>query len=161
MEIKKDFYCWEIRRNSVISSLLHPQSVRMITTFKQYRPADIFLNLKEPESLEAENLYESPTTGFCPTGCVFLDTLVQNLHQRGLHNGKYHAKLLGVTQTDMSVTVYTLTGMKYSEFAEAYILLMAIELYKTKKKHDLASSKRLGFGSYSGYYRFMVRNKRF
>ncbi len=126
----------------------------MNATFKQYKPADLYINMNQLETLEADSSKEVPTTGFCPTGSAF----VNNLHQRGLHSGNFHAKLLGIQRSDMCTTVFTLTGMKYTDFTEAYVLLMANDLLKQKKRDHKQIGKRLGFRSYSGFYRFMMRN---
>lgn len=129
----------------------------MKATFKQYTPAELYLNLDPPETLEADSSIEVPTTGFRPTGNAFLDAFVNNLHQQGIRTGDYHAKLLGIKRSEMCITVLTLTGMSYTDFTEAYILLMANDLLKTKKNELRDTAKRLGFGSYSGFYRFMIR----
>lgn len=44
-----------------------------------------------------------------------------------------------------------------TDLTEAYILLMANDLLKEKKNELRVTAKRLGFGSYSGFYRFMMR----
>lgn len=129
----------------------------MKATFKQYTPAELYLNLDQPETLEADSSIEVPTTGFRPTGSAFLDAFVNNLHQHGIRTGDYHAALLGINRSEMCISVLTLTGMKYTNFTEAYILLMANDLLKDKKKELRETAKRLGFGSYSGFYRFMMR----
>ena len=129
----------------------------MKATFKQYKPADLYINMNSPETLEADSSTEVPTTGFRPTGNSFLDAFVNNLHQHGIRTGDYHARMLGVKRTEMCVTVLTLTGMNFTDFTEAYILLMANDLLKVKKKELKTVAKRLGFGSYSGFYRFMMR----
>ena len=129
----------------------------MKSTFKQYTPAELYLNMNDPETLEADGPDEVPTTGFRPTGGAFLDAFVGNLHQHGIRSGNYHAALLGINRIDMCTCIFTLTGMKYSDFTEAFVLLMANDLLKDKKKELREVSKRLGFGSYSGFYRFMMR----
>ena len=129
----------------------------MNATFKQYKPADLYINMDQPETMEADSSIEVPTTGFRPTGSSFLDAFVNNLHQRGIRSGDYHAAKLGIKRTEMCVTILTLTGMKYTDFTEAYILLMATDLLKAPNKDLKHISKRLGFGSYSGFYRFMLR----
>ena len=129
----------------------------MNATFKQYKPADLYINMDQPETMEADSSIEVPTTGFRPTGSSFLDAFVNNLHQRGIRSGDYHAAKLGIKRTDMCVTVLTLTGMSYTDFTEAYILLMGKDLLKGTKIDLKHVSKRLGFGSYSGFYRFMLR----
>ena len=129
----------------------------MNATFKQYKPADLYINMNQPETMEADSSIEVPTTGFRPTGSSFLDAFVNNLHQRGIRSGDYHAAKLGIKRTEMCVTILTLTGMKYTDFTEAYILLMATDLLKAPNKDLKHISKRLGFGSYSGFYRFMLR----
>ena len=129
----------------------------MNATFKQYKPADLYINMDQPETMEADSSIEVPTTGFRPTGNSFLDAFINNLHQRGMRSGDYHAAKLGIKRTDMCVTVLTLTGMSYTDFTEAYILLMAKDLLKGTKIDLKHVSKRLGFGSYSGFYRFMLR----
>ena len=106
----------------------------MNATFKQYKPADLYINMDQPETMEADSSIEVPTTGFLPTGNSFLDAFVNNLHQHGMRSGDYHAAKLGIKRTDMCVTVFTLTGMKYTDFTEAYVLLMADDLLKPKTK---------------------------
>ena len=130
----------------------------MKATFKQYTPADLYINMSQPETLEADGSTEVPTTGFRPTGSAFLDAFVNNLHQYGIRAGDFHARMLGVKRSDMCTTVYMLTGMKYTDFTEAYVLLMANDLLKEKKNELRVTGKRLGFRSYSGFYRFMMRN---
>ena len=129
----------------------------MKATFKQYTPADLYIKMNQPETMEADSSIEVPTTGFCPTDCAFLDAFVNNLHQYGIHNGDYHAALLGIKRSDMCISISTLTGMSYTDFTEAYILLMVNDLLKEKKNELRVTAKRLGFGSYSGFYRFMMR----
>jgi AraC-like DNA-binding protein len=129
----------------------------MNATFKQYKPADLYINMDQPETMEADSSIEVPTTGFRPTESSFLDAFVNNLHQRGIRTGNYHAAKLGIKPTEMYAVVLTLTGMKYTDFTEAYILLMAKDLLKDSNIDLKHVSKRLGFGSYSGFYRFMMR----
>jgi len=129
----------------------------MNATFKQYKPADLYINMDQPETMEADSSIEVPTTGFRPTGNSFLDALVNNLHQHGIRNSDFHAAKLGIKGTEMCVTVLTLTGMKYTDFTEAYTLLMAKDLLKGTKIDLKKVGKRLGFRSYSGFYRFMLR----
>lgn len=129
----------------------------MKATFKQYTPAELYINLEQPETLEADSSIEVPTTGFRPTGNAFLDAFVNNLHKYGIRSGDYHAKLLGIKRTEMCISVLTLTGMSYTDFTEAYVLLMSNDLLKARKKDLRLVAKRLGFGSYSGFYRFMIR----
>ena len=133
--------------------------MRMKAKFKQYTPADLYINMNQPETLEADGSTEVPTTGFRPTGGAFLDAFVNNLHQYGIQSGNYHAILLGVKRSEMCATVFTLTGMKYTEFTEAYVLLMANDLLKNRKEELRFTAQRLGFGSYSGFYRFMMRKR--
>ena len=130
----------------------------MKTTFRQSSPAELFFHMNTPDTLEADGPAEVPTTGFRPRGCAFLDAFVNNLHQHGMQTGDYHSALPGIERSDICVSVWTLTGMKYTDFTEAYILLMANDLLKDKKNDLKFVAQRLGFGSYSGFYRFMMRN---
>lgn len=129
----------------------------MNATFKQYTPAELFINMEMPDTLEADGSAELPTNGFRTTGCAFLDAFVQNLHLHGAHTGHYHAQLLGIKTNDLFTTILVLTGMNYTEFTESYLLLMVNELLKHKKRDHQQIARRLGFGSYSGFYRFMIR----
>lgn len=129
----------------------------MNATFKQYAPADLFINMEMPDTMEADDSTQIPTTGFRPTGCAFLDAFVQNLHQHGARTGHFHAQKLGIKTNDLFTTILVLTGMNYTDFTEGYVLLMANELLKHKKRDHQQIAKRLGFGSYSGFYRFMIR----
>jgi len=132
----------------------------MKSTFKQYTPEELYINMDVPDTLEADGPNEVPTNGFRPTGCAFLDAFVNNLHQNGYRTGEFHAGLLGIKLNEMFLTVLTLTGMPYTDFVEAYILLMFNDLLKDKKYDLKKISNRLGFGSYSGFYRFMLRRKK-
>lgn len=129
----------------------------MKASFKQYSPAELFINLELPDTLEADSATDIPTCGFRPTGTAFLDAFVQNLHQQGIRTGHFHAQKLGIKTNDLFTTILVLTGMNYSDFTESYVLLMANELLKQKKRNHQQIAKRLGFGSYSGFYRFMIR----
>jgi AraC-like DNA-binding protein len=70
----------------------------------------------------------------------------------------FHSAKLDVTKTEFCFTLQTLTGMNFTDFTTEYILLMANDLLKDKKIDLKDVSIRLGFGSYSGFYRFMMRN---
>ena len=129
----------------------------MNANFHQFTPAELYVGLDEPKMLESEGSDEVYTNSFRPTGIGFLDSFVNNLHQHGYHSAKYHASLLGITRTELCFSVLTLSGMTYTDFTEAYILFMANDLLKDKKKELREVAKRLGFGSYSGFYRFMMR----
>ncbi|MDR3652852.1 MAG: AraC family transcriptional regulator [Paludibacter sp.] len=135
----------------------NPKSTYMKATFKQYTPAELYINMNEPDTFEADGPNETPTNGFRPTGGAFLDAFVGDLHLHGIHTGDYHAALLGIKRVEMCISVLTLTGMSYTDFTEAYVLLMAADLLKDNKKELRDVAKRLGFGSYSGFYRFMMR----
>lgn len=130
----------------------------MSVTFKQYAPADLYIGVGEPETLEADCDLDQ-TTGFRALGGAFLNAFVGNLHYLGMHTADFHAAKLGVPRLDFCFTVQTLTGMTYTGFTtEYYILLMATDLVKEKRTDLKDVAKRLGFGSYSGFYRFMLRN---
>jgi hypothetical protein len=53
----------------------------MKTTFKQYTPAELHINMNDPETHEAEGPDEAPTSVFRPTRGAFPDAFVDNLHQ--------------------------------------------------------------------------------
>ena len=132
--------------------------MRMSITFKQYTPADLYIGVGEPETLEADCELDD-VTGFRPIGGPFLNAFVNNLHYLGIHSTDFHAKKLGISSDSLCLTVETLTGMSYSDFAAQYVLLMATDLLKNRKDTEFkAIAKRLGFASYSGFYRFMLRN---
>jgi len=132
--------------------------MRMNITFKQYTPADLYIGVGEPETLEPDCELDD-VTGFRPIGGPFLNAFVNNLHYLGIHSTDFHAKKLGISSDSLCLTVETLTGMSYSDFAAQYVLLMATDLLKNRKHTEFkAIAKRLGFASYSGFYRFMLRN---
>jgi len=129
----------------------------MNATFKQYAPADLYINVAEPETLEADSDMDQ-TTGFRAIGGAFLNAFIGNLHYLGIHTADFHASKLGVSRVDFCFAVQTLTGMTFTDFTTEYILLMAADLLKEKRTDKKGIAKRLGFGSYSGFYRFMLRN---
>ncbi len=129
----------------------------MCAVFHQFTPAELYIGITEPVNTVADNASEAPATGFHTTGYAFLDIFLANLHQHGMHTANYHAALLGIKKIELCFTLQTLTGMTFTDFTEAYILLMAKDLLKGTKIDLKDVSKRLGFGSYSGFYRFMMR----
>jgi len=132
----------------------------MQAIFHQFTPAELYIGISVPKDTVPDNATESPVAGFHPTGCAFFDLFLGNLHQYGMHNSGYHAAKLGVTKTGFYFTLQTLTGMTFTDFSTAYILLMVNDLMKDKKTDLKVIAHRLGFGSYSGFYRFMIRNKK-
>ena len=129
----------------------------MCAVFHQFTPAELYIGITEPINTVADTASEAPVTGFRATGYAFLDLFLANLHQHGMHTANYHAALLGIKKIEFCFTLQTLTGMTFTYFTEAYILLMAKDLLKGTKIDLKDVSKRLGFGSYSGFYRFMMR----
>jgi len=129
----------------------------MCAVFHQFTPAELYIGLAEPTSTVADNPAETPFTGFHATGYAFLDIFLGNLHLYGMRTADFHSAKLEVTKPEFCFTLQTLTGMNFTDFTEAYMLLMANDLLKDKKKELKDVAKRLGFGSYSGFYRFMMR----
>jgi hypothetical protein len=125
----------------------------MKAKFHQFTPLELYGRISDPDTLEADS-----TIGFDITGGTFLDTFVGNLHQHGIRTALYHAALLGISRIELSFTIQALTGLSYTDFTTQYILLIATDLVKNKKKDLKDIAAQLGFGSYSGFYRFMLRN---
>lgn len=130
----------------------------MCAVFHQFTPAELYIGITEPINTVADNTSEVPATGFRATGYAFLDLFLGNLHLHGMRTADYHAAKLDITKTEFCFTLQTLTGMNFTDFSTAYILLMVNDLLKAKKTDLKVVSERLGFGSYSGFYRFMLRN---
>ena len=124
----------------------------MCAVFHQFTPAELYIGITEPINTVADNASEAPATGY-----AFLDLFLANLHRHGMHTANYHAALLDIKKIEFCFTLQTLTGMTFTDFTEAYILLMATDMLKAPNKDLKLVSKRLGFGSYSGFYRFMMR----
>ena len=124
----------------------------MCAVFHQFTPAELYIGITEPINTVADTAYEVPAPGY-----AFLDLFLANLHRHGMHTANYHAALLDIKKIEFCFTLQTLTGMTFTDFTEAYILLMATDLLKAPNKDLKHISKRLGFGSYSGFYRFMMR----
>ena len=129
----------------------------MCAVFHQFTPAELYIGITEPINKVADNVSETPFSGFQATGYPFLDIFLSNIHLYGMHTADFHSAKLEVTKREFCVTIKTLTGMSFTDFTETYILLMANDMLKAKKKELGEISKRLGFGSYSGFYRFMLR----
>lgn len=129
----------------------------MCAVFHQFSPSELYIGITEPISTVAQNSTENPATGFHPTGYAFLDLFLSNLHQYGMRTANFHASKLDITKIEFCFTLQTLTGMNFTDFTETYIILMANDLLKEKKRDLKLVSQKLGFGSYSGFYRFMMR----
>jgi len=133
----------------------------MAATFKQYSPQELYVPVSMPDTLEAENEYDLPAQGFRSTGSAFFDTFMANLQHHGIRNARFHAELLGINYAEMCVAVSVITGMTYTDFVQGYILIKAEDLIRNKSAkttiQDIAAS--VGF-SYSGFYQFMVRHRK-
>ena len=129
----------------------------MCAVFHQFTPVELYIGVVKPATTVVENSTETPFTGFRATGYPFLDIFLSNLHQYGMRTADFHTARMDLTKPEFCFTLQTLTGMNFTDFTEAYILLMAADLLKDKKKELRDVAKRLGFGSYSGFYRFMMR----
>lgn len=121
--------------------------------FHQFTPQELYISIADRKA-DANNL----VANFNITGCTFLDAFVGNIDMYGYHTAQFHAKMLGISRTELCFTVLTLTGMTYTNFMVEYILLMIKDRICGKKADLNAISKQLGFGSYSGFYRFVLRN---
>jgi hypothetical protein len=133
----------------------------MAATFKQYSPQELYVPVSNPDTLEAENEYDLPALGFRPTGSVFFDAFMRNLERYGIRNARFHADLLGINYGEMCVAISVITGRTYTDFVEGYVLVKADDLIRNKSgkttMKDIAAS--VGF-SYSGFYHFMVRHRK-
>jgi len=129
----------------------------MCAVFHQFTPAELYIGMIEPTNPTADNALEKPFTGFRATGYPFLDIFLSNLHQYGICSPDFHSAKLEITKQEFCLTLQTLTGLTFSDFTDDYILLMAKDLLKNKNKDLVKISKQLGFASYSGFYRFMMR----
>lgn len=132
----------------------------MLTPYRQFKPAELYLGIDNPPprlSEEEEGQSTDKINGFRATGCEFLDTFLNNLYIYGLHSGKFHANLLGIKSIALSYTIETLTGMRYIPFTAECTLLMADDLINRKPKDLVKMANRLGFTTYSGFFRFLKR----
>jgi hypothetical protein len=133
----------------------------MAATFKQYSPQELYVPVSKPDTLEAENEYDLPALGFRPTGGVFFDAFMRNLERYGIRNARFHADLLGINYGEMCIAISVITGRTYTDFVEGYVLVKADDLIRNKSEKttmkDIAAS--VGF-SYSGFYHFMVRHRK-
>ena len=130
--------------------------------FKQYTVAELYVPISKPNTLETGSENELPFVGFRPTGDPFFDAFLKNLYNHGIQNAKIHAQKLNMNYREMCMGVHIFTGKSYTDFVNEFILYLAIDLLKNKPpKTGLKSiSERLGFGSYSGFYNFMIRHRR-
>jgi len=129
----------------------------MCAVFHQFTPAELYIGITEPANTVSENSTETPFTGFHATGYPFMDIFLTNFHQYGMRTADFYTAQMDLTKPEFCFTLQTLTGMNFTDFTEAYVLLMATDLLKNNKKELGDVAKRLGFGSYSGFYRFMMR----
>lgn len=135
----------------------------MLTPYRQFKPADIYIGIDNPQPVGTEDEAGQPTkkiNGFRDTGCEFFDVFLNNLYVYGLRTGKFHAKLLGIDSTALSYTIEVLTGMKYVAFTSECTLLMTNDLMKRGNKDLSKLSNRLGFATYSGFFRFYKRHNK-
>ena len=133
----------------------------MFPTFHQFKPEELYLGVDNPPATtenETDNPSPEPKNGFRPTGVELLDHLLKNIYTYGLRTSEFHANKLGIDSFELWYATLALTGMNYSEFAIKCTLIMANDLITRKTKNMQAVAKRLGFESYSGFYRFLKRH---
>lgn len=121
-------------------------------SYHQFSPSELYAGIHDTDTLEADQFI-----GFRASGCTFLDAFVGNLHQHGLRSASVHAGLLGISPKQLCAVIPVLTGWSYINFTEEFILLMTRDLLKSNKKDLRVIAKRLGFASYSGFFRFVMR----
>lgn len=131
----------------------------MKATFKQYSPQELYIPIVKASTLEAEEIMEPTEQGYKRTGGEFFDTFMKQLYKHGRKNASYHAHLLGIPYGKLCVCIQIMTGMPFNDFIDECTLLFADDLLKNRKKSEQLKevAKRLGFGTYSSFYHFMVR----
>lgn len=133
----------------------------MFPTFHQFKPEELYLGVDNPPATtenETDNPSPEPKNGFRPTGVELLDNLLKNIYTYGLRTSEFHAYQLGIESIELWYTTLALTGMNYSQFAIKCTLMMTRDLMSRKPDDVKAVAKRLGFESYSGFYRFLKRH---
>lgn len=126
----------------------------MQANFHQYSAVELYIPCPDKDTAASESEEELQKTG-----CIFFDTFLHNLYHEGIHSSLYHASLLGIDNMDLCYTVKTLTGKTYTDFVSDFILLKAKDMLRgDNKKNKKAISDKLGFGSYSGFYKFLMKN---
>ena len=130
----------------------------MFPPFHQYYPEELYLGIDNPPATDKENNATEPKNGFRKTGIEFFDIFMNNLYRHGMRTSKFHAYLLGIEPNELCFTIQTLTGMTYSQFTTKCIILMTKDLLMRRPDDVKVLPGRLGFLSYSGFYRFLKRH---
>lgn len=132
----------------------------MSTPFRQYTPAELYIGIDNPEPVNPEGDEGQPTekkNGFRSTGCDFIDIFLNNVYVYGIRTAQFHAKMLKIEPLSLRYTVQTLTGKGYMVFVSECILLMAEDLLNRNSNDLKTITNRLGFSTYSGFFRLMKR----
>jgi len=132
----------------------------MLTPYRQFKPADIYIGIDNPQPVGTESeagQLAKKINGFRDTGCEFFDVFLNNLYIYGLRSCLFHANLLGIESRVLNYAIEALTGMKYVAFTAACTLLMADDLLNKSNKDFIKVANRLGFTTYSGFFRFLKR----
>jgi len=131
------------------------------TVYKRHSAYELYIPLAELQARQSEPDAEQTLPKFRPTGEAFFDTFMTNLCSKGIQNARYHSSLLGITYPDLCTSIKVLTGKSYTEFVEEFILLKAMDLLQneTTKMEKRHIASLLGF-TYSGFYHFMIRHKK-
>lgn len=133
-----------------------------MAAFHQFTPAQLYARVahSQQEAATDENpgndAPPAPNEPPCPE---LLRLLAESLYRHGLLTLKFHARRLGIAPEELRHVMKPLTGMSYTRFSEAFILLRIQEVLGNNVPWGTLATKaeQLGFST-SGLYRFMQRH---
>lgn len=129
-------------------------------SYKKFLPEDLYIPMIVDSHTASSVNTDTTNPRLKKSGNEILDMFTQQLHQYGIVDAVFHAKMLGLTYKDLCCYIRIVSGLNYSQFVDNFILLMANDLVNYRAKTKLQEiSVRLGFKTYSGMYNFMIRKK--
>ena len=131
-------------------------------TYKKILPEDVFLSVSERKATEQElwKGYPAVLKGNRPTGCHFMDCFADLMHQYMHFPIESYAKILGLSKDVLSKTIFSLTGITFTEWRERYVMLAARELLLETDWGIQKIGKRLGFNACTTFSRFFTKHEK-
>jgi methylphosphotriester-DNA--protein-cysteine methyltransferase len=132
----------------------------MESVYKKILPEEVFISIFDREPTEAElwqGISGREWTGNRPTGNNFIDLFASLLRKHGHRKPFFYARLMGVTEKELSMVIKAMSGISAAEWIWRYLHLASCELLKETDMSIGEVSKRLGFSSLNTFTRYFYR----
>ena len=132
----------------------------MESKFRKILPEDVYISIFDREPDERENLpdaSEKECNGNRLAGNDFMDLFVRLLRKHGHKKPEFYAQLMGLTPSEMRVSIRAMSGILANEWIWRYLHLASRELLQKTNLNMTEVSEKLGFSSLNTFTRYFHR----